>query len=49
MNSCAVVKNELDRLTHEFFRAVSFEAGEVPPYEVIRSVFVDSEIGRAHV
>ena len=42
MNSCAVVKNELDRLIHEFFRAVSFEAGEVPPYEVIRSVFVDS-------
>ena len=42
MNNDAVVKDELDRLTHEFFRAVSFKTGEVPPYDVIRSVFVDS-------
>ena len=38
----AAVKAELDRLTHEFFRAVSFEEGTVPPYEVIRGLFVES-------
>ena len=42
MNSDAVVKRELDRLTNEFFRAVSFETGEVPTYEAIRSLFVDT-------
>ena len=30
------VKRELDRLTAEFFRAVSFESGETPRYETLR-------------
>jgi len=34
------VKSELDRLTTEFFRAVSFESDETPPYENIRALFV---------
>ena len=42
MNSYTNVKDELGRLTKEFFRAVSFEPGGVPPYEVIRSLFIDS-------
>jgi hypothetical protein len=36
------VKDELDRLTAEFFRAVSFESGETPPYENIRTLFVEA-------
>jgi hypothetical protein len=36
------VKAELDRLTSEFFGAVSFEAGERPTYEHIRSLFIES-------
>ena len=36
------VKDELDRLTTEFFRAVSFESGETPPYENIEKLFVDA-------
>ena len=35
-------KAELDRLTAEFFRAVSFEVGEIPRYERIHSLFIDS-------
>ena len=35
------VKFELDRLTAEFFRAVSFEAGGAPPYENIRALFIE--------
>lgn len=31
---------ELDRLASEFFRAVSFEPGGVPPYENIRALFI---------
>ena len=31
---------ELDRLTAEFFRAVSFEAGEVPPYDNLYALFI---------
>ena len=31
----ASVKAELDRLTNEFFRAVSFEEGDTPPYDNI--------------
>ena len=38
----SVVKTELDRLTGVFFRAVSFEAGEMPPYEVIHLLFAES-------
>lgn len=38
----SAVKVELDRLTTEFFRAVSFEAGEVPPYESIGALFIES-------
>lgn len=38
----ADVKAQLDRLTSEFFRAVSFEPGEVPPYENIRGLFIDA-------
>jgi len=33
---------ELDRLTTEFFRAVSFEPGEAPAYANIYALFVDS-------
>ena len=36
------VKAELDRLTKEFFRAVSFEEGETPPYENIYSLFIEA-------
>jgi hypothetical protein len=35
------VKDELDRLTVEFFRTVSFEPGETPAYENIPSLFVE--------
>jgi hypothetical protein len=35
-------KVELDRLSVEFFRAVSFEAGESPPYENIHALFIES-------
>ena len=35
------VKFEPDRLTAEFFRAVSFEAGGAPPYENIRALFIE--------
>lgn len=38
----AGVKAQLDHLTSEFFRAVSFELGEVPPYEIIRGLFIDA-------
>lgn len=37
-----VVKGELDHLTDEFFRAVSFEAGELPRYEDIHALFIES-------
>jgi hypothetical protein len=37
-----VVKTELDRLTAEFFHAVSFEAGGAPPYEKIYALFIES-------
>jgi hypothetical protein len=36
------VKAELDRLTAEFFQAVSFEAGEMPPYENIHGLFIEA-------
>ncbi len=36
------VKSELDALTVKFFRAVSFEAGEVPSYEEIYTIFIES-------
>ena len=38
----ASVKAELDRLTNEFFRAVSFEEGETPPYDNIYALFIES-------
>ena len=37
-----VVKAELDRLTTEFFRAVSFEEGETPPLENILGLFIEA-------
>ena len=37
----SAVKAELDRLTSEFFRAVSFEAGDVPSYENIPALFIE--------
>jgi hypothetical protein len=37
-----VVKIEFDRLTDEFFRAVSFEAGELPRYEDIHALFIEN-------
>ena len=36
------VKAELDRLTAEFFRAVSFEEGETPPYELLHTLFIEA-------
>ena len=36
------VKDELDRLAAGFFRAVSFESGEIPPYENIQALFVEA-------
>jgi hypothetical protein len=36
------VKAELDRLTSEFFRAVSFEEGATPPYDNIHSLFIEA-------
>jgi len=35
------VRAELDRLVAEFFRAVSFEAGEAPPYDNIHVLFIE--------
>ena len=40
-STIAVTYAELDRLSSEFFRAVSFEHGEVPPYGVIRELFIE--------
>lgn len=34
------VKSELDRLTTDFFQAVSFEPGEMPSYERIHALFI---------
>ena len=36
------IEAELDRLTGEFFRAVSFEPGGVPPYDNIYALFIES-------
>ena len=36
------VKAELDRLTTEFFRAVSFEEGATPPYENLHALFIEA-------
>lgn len=38
----ATVKRELDSLATQFFRAVSFEAGETPPYDNIHALFIAS-------
>ena len=35
------IKGELDRLTLEFFRAVSFEAGGAPSYGSIPALFIE--------
>ena len=40
----SMVKDELDRLTGEFFRAVSFEAGETPNYKKIHSLFIEAGV-----
>lgn len=37
----SAVKVELDRLSVEFFRAVSFETGERPAYENIHTLFIE--------
>ncbi|MGZ9057823.1 MAG: hypothetical protein ACXW13_00675 [Burkholderiaceae bacterium] len=37
----STIATELDRLTAEFFRAVSFETGETPSYEVIHTLFIE--------
>lgn len=36
------VNADLDALTAAFFRAVSFEAGESPPYSDIHALFIES-------
>jgi hypothetical protein len=38
----SVVKAELDRLTSEFFRAVSFEEGETPLFGIIHGLFIEA-------
>ena len=38
----ASVKSELERLTAEFFRAVSFETDGAPPYDNIYALFIES-------
>ena len=35
------IKGELDRLTSEFFRAVSFEEGGRPPFENLYGLFIE--------
>jgi hypothetical protein len=40
--SDASVKHELDGLTQAFFRAVSFEEGERPPYQMLYTLFIES-------
>jgi hypothetical protein len=42
VQSNSAVGVELDRLARDFFRAVSFEAGESPAYEMIKELFIDS-------
>jgi len=44
MNSTdrGAVKAELDKLTAQFFRAVSFEAGTSPPYENLHALFIEA-------
>ena len=38
------VEAELDRLTREFFLAVSFEEGATPMYENIYELFIESDL-----
>ena len=38
----ALVKDELDRLSANFFRAVTFDAGETPHYDDIYALFIES-------
>ena len=38
----ALVKDVLDRLTANFFRAVTFDEGETPPYDSIYALFIES-------
>lgn len=40
-SSRSAVKADLDRLTSEFFDAVSFETGGVPSYEKIPALFIE--------
>ena len=35
------INKELDRLASEFFRAVSFETGETPSYQIIHTLFIE--------
>jgi hypothetical protein len=36
------VESELEKLTAEFFRAVSFEEGSLPSYEKLHSLFIEA-------
>jgi hypothetical protein len=36
------VRGELDRLTADFFRIVSFESGETPAYEEMYALFIEA-------
>ena len=38
----STVNAELDRIAAAFFRAVSFETGEAPPYDNIHALFIES-------
>ncbi len=35
------INKELERLASEFFRAVSFETGETPSYQIIHTLFIE--------
>ena len=41
-NDRRAIESELDRLSAEFFRAVSFEGGEAPPYDLLHALFIEA-------
>jgi hypothetical protein len=41
LQSRETVKAEVDRLTVEFFRSVSFDPGEMPSYEHLHALFIE--------
>ena len=41
LQSHVAVKSELDRLTQEFFRSVSFASGSTPDYKHLHTLFIE--------